>query len=224
MTRAVIALGGNLGDREANLAAAVRAIDAIDGTTIVAASGRYETPALTLEGIDAELPAYLNAVVIVETPLEPAALLSILNAIEDAQGRTRETRWGSRTLDLDIVHVDGVSSRDPELVLPHPRAHERAFVLAPWLEADAEAELPGHGRVADLLAAVDDPVARVGALPGLGGDADAAADAGARRAADASAEAEGDADASSAPAVGAAGEVGAGASAPPTPVVGAPRA
>jgi len=177
MTRAVIALGGNLGDREANLAAAVRAIDAIDGTTIVAASGRYETPALTLEGIDATLPAYLNAVVVVETSLEPAALLSILNAIEDAQGRTREVRWGSRTLDLDIVHVDGVSSRDPELVLPHPRAHERAFVLAPWLEADPEAELPGRGRVADLLDAVDDPVTRVGALPGLGDEADADADA-----------------------------------------------
>lgn len=152
--RAVIALGSNLGDRAATILEATRAIAELDDVELVAASALHETVALTPQGMDPDAPAYVNAVVIVLTSREPADLLAALNAIEHDHGRVRTERWGDRTLDLDLIDVAGVSLTTETLTLPHPRAHERAFVLAPWLEADPDAELTGHGRVADLLDAL----------------------------------------------------------------------
>ena len=92
---------------------------------------------------------------LVRTTLPPRALLSLLHEIERKHGRVRAERWGDRTLDLDIIDYAGLQSATDELTLPHPRAHERAFVLRPWAEVAPEAVLPGHGRVADLLAALE---------------------------------------------------------------------
>lgn len=149
--RAVIALGSNLGNRRDTLQGAVDALEDTPGTRVEAVSAVYETAAV---GGPADQPNYFNAVVVVRTSLPPRALLERANAIEDAFGRVREVRWGPRTLDVDIIAYEGVTSSDPQLLLPHPYAHERAFVLAPWLDADPTAELPGHGKVADLLAAL----------------------------------------------------------------------
>ena len=99
-------------------------------------------------------PDYLNAVVLARTTLAPRKLLDRLQEVEAAFDRIRDVRWGPRTLDVDIISVEGERSDDPVLTLPHPRAHERAFVLAPWQDADPGAELPGHGSVAALLAKV----------------------------------------------------------------------
>jgi 2-amino-4-hydroxy-6-hydroxymethyldihydropteridine diphosphokinase len=94
----------------------------------------------------------------VRTALSPHALLSALQDIEQGHGRQRLERWGDRTLDIDIVAYGDEVSSDDRLTLPHPRAHERAFVLVPWLQADPLAVLPGRGRVSDLLPATTDPV------------------------------------------------------------------
>ena len=152
MARAVIALGANLGDARAALSGASEAIDLTPGISLVAQSSVYSTA--PIGGI--EQPDYLNAVVIVETTLSSRDLLDRLHDIENAWHRTREVRWGPRTLDLDLIEYAGVTSDDPELTLPHPRAHERAFVLVPWLEADSEAELTGFGPVALLVPALGD--------------------------------------------------------------------
>ncbi|WP_055588489.1 2-amino-4-hydroxy-6-hydroxymethyldihydropteridine diphosphokinase [Peterkaempfera griseoplana] len=146
--RAVIALGSNLGNRLETLQGAVDALEDTPGIRVKAVSPVYETEAV---GGPADQPSYFNAVVVVRTTLGPGSLLERAGAVEDAFSRTREVRWGPRTLDVDIVAYDGVISRDPVLTLPHPRAHERGFVLAPWHDAEPDAELPGHGRVADLL-------------------------------------------------------------------------
>lgn len=151
---AVLSLGSNLGDREGTLRAAVRDIAALPGVVVTAVSGLVETPALKPEGVDEDAPAYLNAVVAVRSALDPAHLLSALNEIEHAHGRVRDIRWGDRTLDIDIVTYGVIRSDEPALTLPHPRAAERAFVLAPWLQVEPDAVLPGHGRVDELLAQV----------------------------------------------------------------------
>ena len=150
MSRAVLSLGANLGDRAGALRAALTALTD-DG--LIARSTLYETPPWG----PVEQPAYLNAVAIVRGPRDARGWLDRAHELEQAAGRTREVRWGARTLDVDVVTVtedDGtpVLSDDPELTLPHPRAHERAFVLVPWLALDPGAELPGRGRVADLVA------------------------------------------------------------------------
>jgi 2-amino-4-hydroxy-6-hydroxymethyldihydropteridine diphosphokinase len=150
--RAVIAFGANLGDRAATIRAAADELDAVPGVHVRVLSPLVESAAVTLSGVDADVPEYLNAVALVDTALDPYALLDRLHAIEDAHGRVREERWGSRTLDLDIVDYDGRVLEDDRLTLPHPRAAERAFVLAPWHAVDASAELPGRGSVVDLLA------------------------------------------------------------------------
>jgi 2-amino-4-hydroxy-6-hydroxymethyldihydropteridine diphosphokinase len=156
---AVLAFGSNLGDRAATIRAAVDALRAEPGIDVRSVSRLFETPALKPEGIDVEAPAYLNAVALVTTLLEPLDLLGVVNAVEDGLGRVREERWGDRTIDIDIVDYAGiVSDDDPRIVLPHPRAHERAFVLVPWLDADPQAYLVGHGAVGDLVAHVTDPV------------------------------------------------------------------
>jgi 2-amino-4-hydroxy-6-hydroxymethyldihydropteridine diphosphokinase len=149
---AVVALGSNLGDRGETLRAALVAIARLPLVVDVRASEAIESVAVTLEGPDAAAPAYLNAVALVETRLAPSVLLGYLHAIEAAHGRERRERWGDRTLDLDLIAYADVRSDDPALLLPHPRAAERDFVLAPWLAVDADAELPGRGRVDDLLA------------------------------------------------------------------------
>ena len=145
---AAIALGSNLGNRLETLQGAVDALADTPGLRIKAVSAVYETAAL---GGPDEQPNYYNAVVVLRTTLPPHSLLERANAVEDAFGRVRTVRWGPRTLDVDILAYEGVTSDDPDLLLPHPRSHERAFVLAPWLDADPAAELPGLGPVADLL-------------------------------------------------------------------------
>jgi 2-amino-4-hydroxy-6-hydroxymethyldihydropteridine diphosphokinase len=150
VTRAVLSLGANLGDRAGTLRAALTALEA-DG--LVARSVLYETPPWG----PVEQPPYLNAMAIVRGPRDALGWLARAHELEQAAGRTREVRFGPRTLDVDVIAVTGddgapVLSDDPELTLPHPRAAERAFVLVPWLSLEPTAELPGYGPVADLVA------------------------------------------------------------------------
>lgn len=152
---AVVALGGNLGDRAATLESAVAGLRATDGVDVVAVSRFLETPALRPWGVDPSAPAYLNAVVLVRSALAPLALLDRLEELEREHGRVRVERWGDRTLDLDLIDFGGLTRGSERLTLPHPRAHERDFVLRPWVEVDPDAELPGHGRVDALLARLD---------------------------------------------------------------------
>ena len=166
----VVALGSNLGDRGQTLAAAVQRLRDLPGLTVTSVSSIVETD--PVGGPDQ--PPYLNAVVVGRATTDPESLLAGLHRIESEHGRTREIRWGARTLDLDLIQYGTpgssreVVSDDPELTLPHPRAHERAFVLAPWTDADRKATLrvgDGEGGirpVADLLAELD----RSGVRPG----------------------------------------------------------
>jgi len=148
--RAVVALGSNLGDRDTLLREAVRAVDETPGITVVAASAPVSSTAVTLDGLDPSKPTYLNAVLLADVTLDDDALLDALQAIEASHGRTRDVRWGDRTLDLDVVALDDERIDTERLQVPHPRAAERAFVLEPWLQLDPEARLAGAGRVADL--------------------------------------------------------------------------
>lgn len=150
-TPVVLALGSNLGDRVGTLTQAFREIGDIEGLELTAISPLYESAAVKLTGVDHEAPAYLNAVVTASYTGEPDALLAAVNRIEADHGRERAERWGDRTLDIDIVVFGTLTRADDLLTLPHPRAAERDFVLVPWLEIDPEAEIPGRGRVADLL-------------------------------------------------------------------------
>jgi 2-amino-4-hydroxy-6-hydroxymethyldihydropteridine diphosphokinase len=147
--RAVISLGSNVGNRLETLQGAIDALEDTPGMRVKAVSPVYETePWGVPEGSQ---QTYFNAVVIVKTTLPPASLLERAQAIEEAFARVRDARWGPRTLDVDIVAYQGVVSADPALTLPHPRAHERAFVLVPWHDVEPGAEVPGRGPVADLL-------------------------------------------------------------------------
>ena len=154
-TSAVVAFGANLGRRAETIAEAARQLGETEGVELVTLAPLVETAALRPWGIDPDAPAYLNTVAIVRTTLEPAALHAVLKHLEDTHGRVRETRWGDRTLDLDLIAFGELTQDDPELTIPHPRAHERDFVLRPWLAADPQAVLPGRGRVAELLAALE---------------------------------------------------------------------
>lgn len=156
---AVVALGANLGDRSATLAAAVQDLARLPLVDGVRVSEPIESVALKREGPDASAPAYLNAVALVTTRLAPSVLMGYLLAIEQRHGRTRrelrsarEPGEEDRTLDLDLIAYGDVVSDDPQLLLPHPRAAERDFVLGPWLTVDPGAVLPGVGRVEDALA------------------------------------------------------------------------
>ncbi|WP_430741576.1 2-amino-4-hydroxy-6-hydroxymethyldihydropteridine diphosphokinase [Streptomyces sp. P13-3-3] len=157
--RAVVALGANLGNRLETLQGAVDALEDTPGIRVKAVSPVYETEPWGVE--PGSQPSYFNAVVVLRTTLPPSSLLERAQAVEEAFHRVRDERWGPRTLDVDIVAYADLRSDDPQLTLPHPRAHERAFVLAPWLDADPAAELPGHGPVAELL----DAVTRDGVTP-----------------------------------------------------------
>ncbi len=154
----ILSLGSNLGDREETIRDAVRDISAIDGVRVVAASGLVESPAVKPDGVDLAEPAYLNAVIAIRTARSPRGLLRELNAIEARHGRARDERWANRTLDIDIVTYDRLEKQSEALTLPHPRAADRGFVLAPWLEIEPDAELPGYGRVDRLLAETSDDV------------------------------------------------------------------
>ncbi|MBS4102509.1 2-amino-4-hydroxy-6-hydroxymethyldihydropteridine diphosphokinase [Tsukamurella paurometabola] len=148
MSRAVLSLGANLGAADAAVRAAIDAL----GPALVRASALYRTP--PWGGVEQD--DFVNATVLVDDPARDAAgWLAFAREREAAAQRVRDVRWGPRTLDVDVIAVweDGepVLSDDPELTLPHPRAHQRAFVLVPWLDADPDARLPGRGAVADLL-------------------------------------------------------------------------
>jgi 2-amino-4-hydroxy-6-hydroxymethyldihydropteridine diphosphokinase len=132
MTRAALALGANLDEPLLALRGAVAGLMADPDVRVVTVSSLWRTAAVG----GPEQPDYLNAVVLVDTTLPPRALLALAHALEDAAGRVREVRWGPRSLDVDVLAVGDGRSDDPELTIPHPRAHERSFVLAPWAEVD----------------------------------------------------------------------------------------
>lgn len=150
--RAVLGLGSNLGDRLDILQGAVQALIDAPGIDVVAISPVYETEPV---GGPAGQPPYLNAVIIVSTRLAAATLLERCHSVEDTFDRIRAERWGPRTLDIDLISYDEQVSGSAALTLPHPRAHERAFVLAPWYDVDPAAQVLGRGSVADLLTTVD---------------------------------------------------------------------
>jgi 2-amino-4-hydroxy-6-hydroxymethyldihydropteridine diphosphokinase len=150
--QAVLSLGSNLGERHAKLQGAVSALEDTPEVTVVAISSVYETdPVDAVEGSG----KFLNAVVLVDTTLTVHTLLDRALAIEDAFGRERSEPGAPRTLDVDLIVVGPRVADDESLKLPHPRAHERGFVLVPWLEIDPEGEIPGRGFVADLIEGVD---------------------------------------------------------------------
>jgi 2-amino-4-hydroxy-6-hydroxymethyldihydropteridine diphosphokinase len=149
--RVVLALGSNQGERLAMLQGAVDALADTPDLVVVAVSPVYETDPVG----GPEQPDFLNAVVVAEGPQSPRTLLERALAIEDAFDRTRDVHWGPRTLDVDVVAVGDLTVDEPDLVVPHPLAVDRAFVLVPWCDADPAAELPGAGRVADLLVRLD---------------------------------------------------------------------
>jgi 2-amino-4-hydroxy-6-hydroxymethyldihydropteridine diphosphokinase len=143
--RVVIALGSNLGDRSLNIDSAVMELAKIIEITHL--STNHETDPV---GGPAQ-PKYLNAVLIAESELDPHELLIGALEIENRLGRTREVHWGPRTIDIDLISAGNEVINSQVLVLPHPRAHERKFVLKPWLEIDPDAALPGYGPVQDIL-------------------------------------------------------------------------
>lgn len=150
MSRAVLALGSNLGDRLGTLQAAVDLL-APAGVRVVALSAVYETAPVG----GPEQPDYLNAVALADTDLAPGELLAVTQGIETGLGRERSQRWGARTVDIDIVAYDDLVSDDTRLTLPHPRAAERAFVLRPWLDVDPGAAVTAGRPIAALLAGLD---------------------------------------------------------------------
>lgn len=149
-TIAYLALGSNLGKRRKTLKSALKALEATPGIASVVCSPFVESAALTLDGVDETMPAYINAVARIETKLKPKELLTEIRRIEKDHGRIRLERWGSRTLDIDILTFGDELRAGKELTIPHPRAFERAFVLVPWALLDPDAVLPGHGNVAKL--------------------------------------------------------------------------
>jgi len=166
---AVLALGSNLGDRPATLDAAIHDLAAVPGLELTGLSPVYESAAVKVGGVDDDAPRYLNLVVGIRYSGDPHTLLDAVNAIESDHGRVRTERWGDRTLDIDIIVFGEVSLNDERLTIPHPRAAERDFVLAPWLDLDPAALLPGRGPVRALLAAIDTTVQWHAALPSAGG-------------------------------------------------------
>lgn len=144
----VVSLGSNRGDRLAHLGVGLSILARRFG--VVATSPVYETAPVGVE----DQPAFLNCVAVVATE-DAEALLDAAHDAEQTRGRIRSRRWGPRTLDVDVITVDAVISTDPRLTLPHPRAHQRAFVLVPWLDVDPDAVLPGRGPVAALARDLD---------------------------------------------------------------------
>lgn len=146
--KAVIALGANIGDPQEQMDLAVALLK--ESLDVKAVSNYYKTAPVG----GPEQPDYLNAVCIAESDLPAAELLSLLHGIEKVLGRERIERWGPRTIDLDLIQYGGILSYADELQLPHPRAHERRFVLEPWLEIEPDAILLTHGKISELLAQI----------------------------------------------------------------------
>lgn len=144
--KAVIALGANIGNPQENLDIAISLLR--ESTEVISVSSFYKTAPV---GGPVQ-PDYLNAVCIIESELPALDLLSLLQGIEKSLGRVRGEHWGPRTIDLDLIQFGGLLSKSSELEIPHPRAHERRFVLEPWLEIDPDAVLLSHGRIDQLLA------------------------------------------------------------------------
>jgi 2-amino-4-hydroxy-6-hydroxymethyldihydropteridine diphosphokinase len=144
--RAFLALGSNLGDRLSMLQRAVDGLDEEPGIRVVASSRIWETDPVG----GPEQPDYLNAVLAIDTDLDPHALLAACHRVEAALGRVREVRWGPRTIDVDILSVDALSVDDADLTVPHPRMTERAFVLLPLLELDPDPILPDGRHVTQI--------------------------------------------------------------------------
>lgn len=143
--KAVIALGANIGNPQENLDLAVALLR--EATDVKSVSSYYSTKPVG----GPEQPDYLNAVCIIDSELPAMDLLSLLHGIEKSLGRERVVHWGPRTIDLDLIQYGGLLSKADELQLPHPRAHERRFVLQPWLEIEPDAILLTHGSVKELL-------------------------------------------------------------------------
>jgi 2-amino-4-hydroxy-6-hydroxymethyldihydropteridine diphosphokinase len=152
LRKVVYSLGSNLGDRLGNLQGAVDALRDTPDVIVVDVSPVYETSPV---GGPDESPDFLNLVVVAETTLEPRTLLERAQAIEDAYGRERSSRWAPRTLDVDLIMVGSTVVDHDDLRLPHPLAHERGFVLVPWLDIDPRGEVPGQGPLDVLADAVD---------------------------------------------------------------------
>lgn len=149
--KAAVGLGSNLGDRLANLQFAIDLLNATVGTQVHSISPVYETDPVGGPAQD----DYLNAVAVLKTILSPEQLLDATQQIELAAHRERNEHWGPRTLDLDLLAMDDLIIDLENLVLPHPRAHERGFVLLPWSTLDPNYIIPGNRSVAELLAEVD---------------------------------------------------------------------
>jgi 2-amino-4-hydroxy-6-hydroxymethyldihydropteridine diphosphokinase len=151
MTLAYVALGANLGPREITLLRAVDLLAETEGIDMQAVSQLRETEPVGL----VEQPPFLNGAVAVETSLPPRELLERLLEVERTLGRVRDVRWGPRLVDLDLLVYGDLQVDEPGLRVPHPRLHERRFVLEPLAELDPELTIPGIGRVVDALAALD---------------------------------------------------------------------
>jgi 2-amino-4-hydroxy-6-hydroxymethyldihydropteridine diphosphokinase len=144
--KAVIALGANIGDPEEQMQIAIALLQ--DSLDLIAISSIIKTAPVG----GPSQPDYLNAVCIAESELSASELLGLLQGIEKSLGRVREERWGPRTIDLDLIQYGTILSAADELTLPHPRAHERRFVLEPWFEIEPDAILLTHGKISELLA------------------------------------------------------------------------
>ena len=143
--RGVIALGSNIGEPKENLDLAIALLR--EATEVLKVSSYYVTKPVGYE----DQPDFVNAVCVIESDLPAIELLNMLHGIEKAMGRERTIKWGPRTIDLDIIQYGSLLSNAAELTLPHPRAHERKFVLEPWHEIEPDAVLLTHGKIADLL-------------------------------------------------------------------------
>lgn len=143
--KAIVALGANIGNLREQLDLAITLLR--ESTNLLKVSSYHQTKAVG----GPEQPDYLNAVCIIESDLPAADLLNVLHGIEKVLGRERKEHWGPRTIDLDLIQYGAILSSADELKLPHPRAHERRFVLEPWLEIEPDAILLTHGRVSELL-------------------------------------------------------------------------
>jgi 2-amino-4-hydroxy-6-hydroxymethyldihydropteridine diphosphokinase len=143
--KAVVALGANIGNPSEQLDIAIGLLK--ESTDVVSVSSYFSTKAVG----GPEQPNYLNAVCILNSELPATQLLSLLHGIEKSLGRERTEHWGPRTIDLDLIQYGALLSNADELLLPHPRAHERRFVLEPWAQIEPDAILLTHGRISDLL-------------------------------------------------------------------------
>ena len=156
--RGVLALGSNMGDTHEILFRAVADIRATEGIVVERQSSVHDTTALTSSGYDETKPRYANQVITIRTVWSPEKLLTQLQSIELRHGRIRSgDQYADRTLDIDIITYGDVERATETLTLPHPRAHERLFVLEPWLEIDRDAELPGKGTVEALVQSLREP-------------------------------------------------------------------